>query len=227
MTKVVRVGSVGSLLLVATSIYAQGVSPSPEAKPQLQSIHSEGKPIVAARRFALVPAWTDLKAGVGYSYASIGMPSASRVNLSGVSVPVIADLAPDFGIAADATYARASHLFSTPQHADVLSYLIGPVLYPVKVHRVRFYVQGLAGGARVAGGIPNSPGGSTGYVNKFSWAAGGGIEYQLSGAWTWRSGTVYQKTAFYNSELAIRGQNDFRLVSSVIFMVWQHPKRRD
>jgi hypothetical protein len=152
------------------------------------------------------------------------MPSANRINLSGVDIPIVADLAPSFGITADATYARASNLFDSSQHIDLLSYVAGPTLYPFARHRYRFFLQGLVGGARVAGGIPNTF--ESGYVNKFSWGFGGGIEYRLSEIVAWRSGVVYQKTSFYDSNLTIRGQNDFRFVTSLVFSVWQHPNRR-
>ena len=66
----------------------------------------------------------------------------------------------------------------------------------------------------------------TGFVNKFSRAVGGGVEYQISPSIAMRSGSDYQHTYFFNSSDAIQGQHDVRIVCSVEFSVWQHPKRR-
>jgi hypothetical protein len=140
---------------------------------------------------------------------------------------MIADLSPFFGVMTDSSYVRAANVFGTNNHADVLSYLVGPILYPVAHGKVKLYIRGLAGGARVAGVVPSS--GSpplTGYVNRFSWVVGGGIEYHISPLVALRTGGDYQHTFFYDPNIQIRGQNDFRAVFSVVFSVWQHPRRR-
>ncbi|MGC1606836.1 MAG: hypothetical protein WA748_15025, partial [Candidatus Acidiferrum sp.] len=58
-------------------------------------------PIAAAHKPVFVPIGLDLKASVGYTYTSLEVPSASRLNLMGVDTEVIADLSPFFGVTAD------------------------------------------------------------------------------------------------------------------------------
>jgi hypothetical protein len=215
-------------LLACIPLQAQVSSSGAEAPPNAKKlVRKSESPIPAAHKPVFVPTGLDLKASVGFLFTNSGTPSASRLNLDGVDVAVIADLSPFFGVTADSSYVRAPNVFGTNNHADVFSYLVGPVLYPVRHGRVRAYVQGLAGGARVAGAIPSSGASTqTGYVNKFSWAVGGGVEYQISPLVAVRTGGDYQHTFFYDPNIQIRGQNDFRAVCSVVFSVWQHPRRR-
>jgi opacity protein-like surface antigen len=127
----------------------------------------------------------------------------------------------------DSSYVRASNVLDTGQHVDVLNYLAGPVFYPTRSTKLTTYVHGLVGGARVTGLISES--GSEfqmGYVNKLSWALGGGVEYQVSPSFAIRTGGDYQHTYFYNADVAIRGQNGFRAVCSIVYAFWQHPERR-
>ena len=160
-------------------------------------------------------------------FMSLGMPSSGRINLSGPDATVTADLSPRFGASADLSYARASNVLDTGRHADVLSYLAGPVFYPLRTAKLTTYVHGLGGGARVTGVIPQSGGTfERGYANKVSWAVGGGVEYQVSVSVSFRGGGDYQHTSFFNSDEAIRSQNDIRAVCSVVYTLWQHPERR-
>jgi outer membrane immunogenic protein len=142
-----------------------------------------------------------------------------------VNTAIIADVSPFFGVIAESNYARAANVLGTGRHVDVLSYLIGPTLYPAAHNRVRAYVQILVGGARVSGFISASDGSLDAFVNEFSWAVGGGVEYQLSRSVTIRSGGDYLYTHFFNPGEIIRGQNDLRLTTSVVLSVWQRPKR--
>jgi opacity protein-like surface antigen len=215
------------VLLSSAPMQAQGPSTWEGAPPNAKNapIKSE-RPIPTAHAPVFRPTGLDLKAGVGYAFTNSGMPSTGRLNLTGADAAVIADLSSFFGVTADFSYVRAPNVFGT-SHADVLSYLAGPMLYPVARGRMRVYVRGLFGGARVTGAIPNGVNPPiTGFVNKFSWAVGGGVEYQISPSVTLRSGGDYQHTYFFNPTETIQGQNDFRAVCSVVFSVWQRPKRR-
>lgn len=219
---------IACVLLSSASIRAQAPSSEEMASPKtkITPLKSE-RPIPAAHKPVFVPTGLDLKASVGYVFTNSGLSSTSRLNLTGVDAAVIADLSPFFGVTADSSYVRAANVFGTSHHADVLSYLAGPVLYPVAHGRVRAYVHGLIGGARVTGAIPSSGSSPvTGFVNKFSWAVGGGVEYQISPSVALRSGGDYQHIAFFDSGGAIRGRQDFRFVSSLVFPVWQHTRRR-
>jgi opacity protein-like surface antigen len=228
MTRCLILSGMACILLSPVCLQAQASSGGDSAPPKAMNILTKSqKPIPAAHKPVFVPTGLDLKASIGYAYTSMNVPYASRLNLNGVDVAVIADLSPFFGVTADSSYVRAPNVFGTSHAASVLSYLGGPVLYPVSHGRIRAYIHGLAGGARVAGAIPfsGSPP-ATGFVNKFSWAVGGGVEYQFSPLVALRAGGDYQHTYFYDPNFQIRGQNDFRAVCSVVFSVWQHPRRR-
>jgi opacity protein-like surface antigen len=155
------------------------------------------------------------------------MPLSNRVNLSGVDATATADLSPRFGVSVDSGYVRAANVFDTGRHADVLSYLAGPVFYPTRATKMTTYVHGLFGGARVTGVIPESGNEyELGYVNKFSWAVGGGVEYQISPSFALRTGGDYQRIYFFNSATEVQGQSGFRAVGSVVYVFWQRPERR-
>ena len=149
------------------------------------------------------------------------------MNLNGADVSLIADLAPAFGVTADSRYVRAKNVSGTTHSTDILSYLFGPTVYPLTYRKTRVYVRGLAGGARVTGPFSaNGVGIVTGYVNDFSWAVGGGVEYQISPSFVLRSGADYEYTRFFDPTETVRGQHNFRAVCSIVFSVWQHPKVR-
>jgi opacity protein-like surface antigen len=194
-------------------------NPAPPAR------HSDSAP--AARKPIFVGRGASVRVSAGYAYTSLGMPSSGRINLSGPAATATADLSSRFGVSADLSYARASNVLDTGRHADVLSYLAGPVFYPLRTAKLTTYIRALGGGARVTGVIPQSGGDfERGYANKVSWAVGGGIEYQVSASVSFRGGGDYQHTSFFNSDGMMRGQNDIRAVCSVVYTLWQHSGRR-
>jgi opacity protein-like surface antigen len=198
--------------------------PSPP-NPAPPARHFDSTP--TARKPVFVGRGVSVRVSAGYAYTSLGMPSSGRMNLSGPDATVTADFSPRFGASVDLSYARASNVLDTGRHADVLSYLAGPVFYPLRIAKLTTYVHALAGGARVTGVIPQSDGDfERGYANKVSWAVGGGVEYQISASVSFRGGGDYQHTSFFNSNEEIRGQNDIRAVCSVVYTLWQHPGRR-
>jgi hypothetical protein len=159
-----------------------------------------------------------LKVSAGYSVTDLGMPSSGSVALSGINVGISADSGKRFGVKLDLGYARASNAFSTGHSMDVLSYLVGPVFYPSSGNFLSTYIHFLAGGARVAGPLSNGNGGlELGHVHYPAWAFGGGAEYRLSPAFGFRIGIDYLHTYFYNPAGAVRGQNDFRVVNSIVY----------
>jgi opacity protein-like surface antigen len=195
----------------------------PNAAPP--AVHSDSAP--SARKPIFVGRGVSVRVSAGYAYTSLDMPSSGRMNLSGPDATVTTDLSPRFGASVDLSYVRASNVLDTGRHADVLSYLAGPVFYPFRTSKLTMYVHGLGGGARVTGVVPVGGGEfERGYANKVSWAVGGGVEYQVSASVSFRGGGDYQHTSFFNSELAVRGQNDIRIMGSVVYTLWQHPERR-
>lgn len=165
---------------------------------------------------------------LGYSYLNVEMPSSSRIAINGAEASATIDYFPRLGLRLDLGYARAPNVLGTGHHSDVLSYLGGPVFYPASHKRLRAYVQGLIGGARVTGPVSLAGGGlGTGYVNRLSWGAGCGLEYELSSSLSFRVGSDYLHTAFFSPAQTIQGQNNLRTSGSIIYYFGTHsgPKR--
>jgi opacity protein-like surface antigen len=171
---------------------------------------------------------TAINASVGYSRLSLAIPLSDRVSLNGVEATMTADFFPHLGVKAELSYVRASNVANTGHHSDVLTYLAGPVFYPARYRNVGTYFQWLAGAARVTGATPAVGGGFfSGYVNKFSWAFGGGAEYQLSKSVALRVGVEALHIAYFNPSGAIQGQYDLRTTSSVVYVFGGRSKRRN
>jgi opacity protein-like surface antigen len=155
----------------------------------------------------------------GYSYMNLSSPSSNnRVWLNGADVATTVDFSRHLGVRAELGYARASNVLGSGKHADVLSYLAGPVLYPTRRRHFVTYAHALIGGARVTSAIP-APGGGffSGFANKFSWALGGGAESRISSSMALRVGVDYLHTAYFDSSGIIRGQANLRIVGSVVY----------
>lgn len=158
------------------------------------------------------------KFSAGYSVTNLGLPSSARVALSGANVSVSVDSGERFGATLDLDYALTSNLFDSEHHADMLAYLVGPVFYPSNGDSVRTFIHVLVGGARVAAPFPNETGGlELGHVNYPAWAVGGGAELRLSPSFGYRVSFDYLQSHFYNPSVAVRAQNDIRIVNSIVF----------
>jgi hypothetical protein len=176
-----------------------------------QTLALAQRPPVAARG-------PDIRIGVGYSYFSLDVPSSDRVQMSGPNLTVISEFHPRFGMTAELGYARASNVLGSGRSGDVLTYLAGPVFYPTRRRRVSSYVRGLIGATRVTGAVPLTGGRFlSGYVNKLSWALGGGIEYRVNSSFAFRFGADYIHTAYLNSSRVIQGQENLQTGFSVFY----------
>jgi len=165
--------------------------------------------------------------GLGYSYIRRFDGSYNQVGLNGadatISIPVHSHLA----IRADLGYARAANVLGSGRHSDVLTYLAGPVFYPTARRHFNTYVQALMGGARVTGPILLNGGGFVpgAWVNKFSWALGGGAEYWVTDSMAVRTGVDYLRTAYFDSAQTIRGQNNLRSTVTVAYYFGRRSRR--
>lgn len=170
-----------------------------------------------------------ISASLGYSYLSLPIPSSTRINLNGLGASVTADFRSRFGAKVDLNYVRAANVFGTGHHSDVLSYMLGPLFYPVSNDRWAVYIQALVGGSNVSGVVPNGAGGfDTAYTDGLSWAIGGGIERSISSSLAVRTETDYMHTSFIDSSAVIRGQNDLRITGSLVYRWhWHSEGRRD
>ncbi|MGC1413968.1 MAG: hypothetical protein WA817_01695 [Candidatus Acidiferrum sp.] len=209
--------AMAACLLVVPSLAAgqsQGASAN-TTSPANDPVGRPRPPVPAARGLRI-------EASVGYAYLSLDMPSAGRVNLAGVGAAVMADILPRVGVTADFTYARAANVFDTQRHADILSYLTGPVFYPIRTGRLTALVHGLIGGARVTGPVLTSDNTYlSGYTNRFSWAMGGGVRFQVTPSVALQVSSDYLRTGYFNPNAAVRGQNNVRVVCGVVYSFWK------
>jgi opacity protein-like surface antigen len=157
-----------------------------------------------------------INAAVGYSYLDVSIAQSSCTGLNGVDANFSVDFRSRLGLRADFGYARGSNVLGTERHADVLSYLAGPVAYPLRYKRWTVYGEALIGAARVTGPIPSPSGVLGAYVNKLAWAIGGGSEYDLSSSWAFRAGPQYLHTFYYTTPARIGGQNNIRVVAEIV-----------
>jgi hypothetical protein len=167
-----------------------------------------------------------ISASLGYSFTNLAVPSSSRIELNGVDGAFTIDVIPHLGARLDVGYVRASDVFNSGNHSDVLSYLAGPVFYPVRHRKLAVYTQGLIGAARVTGAVPVSGGGFlTGYVNQFAWAVGAGTECRVYESIGFRIGADYLHTRYSDSSLVIRGQSNLRLTGSLVYFFGKHSSK--
>lgn len=90
----------------------------------------------------------------GYSSVSLGMTPSSRVALNGLDASAATDFVSRIGVKLDVGYARASDVFASGRHSDVLNYLGGPVVRLSRRRRFAAYAQGLLGGRQGYGARP-------------------------------------------------------------------------
>lgn len=159
-----------------------------------------------------------LETGVGYSNTQANVPSEGWLGMNGVQATFNGDLSRYFGVKLDLGYSRAFDAFSTGRSADMFTYMAGPVFYPLRRRSFNLYSQVLLGGARETGvNFDSSDQLVKGFVNKFAWAGGGGVQYRLTPSFSLRVGVDYLRTAFFNSNVAVQGQSNIRSSISVIY----------
>lgn len=154
----------------------------------------------------------------GYVYLDLDNPSRQRVGLSGVDASGFVDFNARWGMVVDSSYARTGNVLGTGHSGNVLSCLTGPVFYPAEYRNARIFVHALAGVSLVDSAVPVT--GTyylSGYVTRFSYALGGGVERDLSGPLAIRVGGDYLRTTFANSHAAMQFQNNLRIVTSIVY----------
>jgi opacity protein-like surface antigen len=167
-----------------------------------------------------------INASLGYSFTNLAVPSSNRIELNGLDAALNIDIIPHLGARVDLGYVRASDVLNSRNHSDVLSYLAGPVFYPVRRRKLAVFAQGLFGAARETGAVPLSGGGFlTGYANQFAWAAGTGAEYRVYESIGFRIGADYLHTRYSDPSLVIRGQSNLRLTGSFVYFFGKHSSK--
>lgn len=166
-------------------------------------------------------------ASIGYSYVSFPIPSSSRINMNGLEASLSATFRSRFGAKIDLDYVRAGNVLGSGHHSDVLTYMLGPMYYPINTDRLTVYVQALAGYSRIDGVVPDGAGGfNIAFTTAPSWAIGGGIERSISSSLAIRSETDYLRTSYTDSTAAFRGQSDLRIMSSLVYRWGRRPSGR-
>jgi hypothetical protein len=158
----------------------------------------------------------------GYSVTNVAMPSLGRVALTGTDVSLAYDSGRRIGAKLDLSYGFAPNVSSTGHRADVFSYLIGPTFSLWRSNRLSAEAYVLGGGAKVVGPVPDGTGGfNKGHAHYPAFDFGGSGEYRLSPAFGLRITIDCLHTYFFDSSVAARGQNDLRVVSSVVYYFGQ------
>ena len=154
----------------------------------------------------------------GYSYLSMQIPGAGRLNLGGLDASGRVDFSDHWAATIDSSYVRASDVLSTGHQGYMLSLLAGPEWHPLEQGRTRFFLRALGGVGMVDGVEPLSSADYLhGFVTRPSYAAGGGIERSIVGPFGVRVAADYVRTEFANSAAALQGQNNIRLTASFVF----------
>jgi hypothetical protein len=159
-----------------------------------------------------------LEWGIGYWYMKSDVPSQGNMPMNGVLLSGSGDLNVHFGAKLEVGYSRSFDAFQTGRSADILTYMGGPVFYPVRRGKFDIHAQVLLGGARETGVNFESDGTLVrGYVNHLAWAGGAGFQYRISPALSLRPEVEYLRTSFFNSNVAIQGQPNLRASLSLIY----------
>jgi hypothetical protein len=195
--KISRIGVAGAILVLVASSVAQN--------------RLEATPPVAGYG----PTYD---VSLGYSYLSSSIPSAGRVNLTGIEATGHADFLPHWGVAIDSGYVRTSNVLDTGHTGYTLTFLAGPVFYPIDHGRTKAFLHALAGAGLVDSAVP-ATGSSVlhGWVERPAYALGGGVEREVLGPFGLRLSGDYLRTAFANSSGAIQLQNNLRVTASFVF----------
>ena len=159
-----------------------------------------------------------LEGGVGFSYVQANVPSEGHLAMNGVEAALNADLQRHLGLKLDLGYSRSFDAFSTGRSADMLTYMAGPVFYPLRRRNMHVYAELLLGAARQTGVNFESNGQLVlGDAIQFAWAGGGGFLHRVTRSLSLRVGADYLRTAFFNSNVAVQRQTNLRSSLSVIY----------
>ena len=158
----------------------------------------------------------------GYTYLTMPVTSTNTANLNGLDATAGIDFFHHWGAIADASYVRASNVLGMGHGSYIMTFLIGPVFYPVESHSFRLSVRGLVGAGLVDSIVPvNTTTILHGWVARPSYGAGAGIEHSLYGPLGARVDGDYLRTAFVNSADAVQAQDNLRLTVSLVFHLRQ------
>jgi opacity protein-like surface antigen len=159
-----------------------------------------------------------LEAGAGYTYTDASLPGESKLAMNGIQVVGDADFTRRLGVQLDLGYSRNFDAYNSGHSADMLTYMAGPVFYPLRTRRLNVFTHLLLGGARETGVNFESNGQIiTGYANRFAWAGGAGVQYRVTRSLSVRVGADYLRTSYFNSNVQLQGQYNLRSGATLIY----------
>lgn len=165
---------------------------------------------------------SELEESVGYSYMQARVPSQGQLPMMGVVLSASKSVNLHLGLKLQAGYSRSSDAFQTGRKADVLTYMVGPVIYPIRRYKYDIHAHILFGGARETGVTFENDGTLVrGYANEPAWAAGAGFQYRITRSLSLRPEVEYLKTSFFDPTLAIHSQSNLRMSLSLAFHLGQ------
>ncbi|HLJ17783.1 MAG TPA: outer membrane beta-barrel protein [Bryobacteraceae bacterium] len=159
-----------------------------------------------------------MEQGIGYTYMKSSVPSQGNLAMMGILVSGSADLNARFGAKLELGYSRSFDAFQTGRVADLLTYMGGPVFYPVRRPQYSIHAEVLVGGARETGvNFENNGTLVRGYVNHLAWAGGVGFQYRISSAFSLRPEVEYLRTSYFDSSVTIKPQSNLRTTLSLMY----------
>lgn len=159
---------------------------------------------------------------LGYSYLSSYVPTSGQANLYGLEATGHADFLPHWGVAVDAGYVRTSNVLGTGHSGYTLTFLGGPVFYPIDRGRTKAFLHALIGAGLVDSAVPLSGNQELrGYVERPAYALGGGVERSFFGPFGFRLSGDYLRTAYASSTANVQAQNNLRITASFVFRLNQ------
>jgi|ERR1700722_366024 len=179
-------------------------------------------------KVAAIGPQTELKTGIGVAYLDFDVAPSTRKRLLGLTSEISVGLSTKLGVEAEVGYLRASNVFGTGRHSDILTYLAGPIWYPTR-RGFQPYLHGLVGLARVTGPFPVGPLANEelahGMANKLAWELGTGVEFRPHGPMRVRIGADYLHSAYFDPLLQIRGQSSIRMTATIEYVFGIHRDR--
>ncbi len=139
------------------------------------------------------------------------------VNMQGVDLGAAVDFTPRWGATLDSTYVRAGRDPRSGHGSYALTSLAGPVFVLAQKENTQVFVRALAGVSLVDGSVPFGQLYYRGWLTRFSWAVGTGIEHNISGPFAVRVNVDYLRTKFVSSSLTVQPQNNIRVTGSLVF----------
>jgi hypothetical protein len=159
---------------------------------------------------------------LGASYLSSFIPASGQANLYGLEATGHADFLPHWGIAVDAGYERTSDVLDTGHSGYTLTFLGGPVFYPIDRGRTKAFLHALVGAGLVDSAVPLSGNQELhGWVERPAFAFGGGVERSFFGPFGFRLSGDYLRTDYADSTGNVQLQNNLRVTASLVFRLNQ------